>query len=307
MLPYRRNKIFFIRLTVLILYLTFISTFSFAQLGPGGVSHETPDTESPSQSDVRIWLDASSLSNLADGDPVTEWNDISFSAINDRGFRDNSDNFLPPYFRDAPSAAINGYPVVTFEDGRMLRVNSSNDLNTSIQTTYEQTIIMAFRTSEDVTSRQVLWEEGGAWRGMNIFINDGEIHLGAYDDRNDNDPGPGNVPKFGYNYVKTPIQPNTTYILSHVFFAPADNSLNGYVKGYQNGSFFGTLINGGQENGGIGGVFRHPDPIGIGAVNSDSYNENGEINNETGTRAFKLPGSEILCQYHCERPLRLPG
>jgi len=266
-------------------------------LGPGGVSHETPNTQNPTQSDVRLWLDAGSLTDKADGEAVNEWPDISHSAVNDRGFRQSNDDFLPPYFRDDPSASINGYPVLTFEEGRMLKVNSSNDLNTSIQTTYEQTIIMAFRTSDDVTSRQTIREEGGGWRGMNIYINNGEIHLGAYDKQPDNDPGSPNVPPFGYNYVKTPIQPNTTYVLSHVFYAPTDNSLTGYVRGYQNGSFFGTLINGGQYNSGIGGVFRHPDPIGIGAVNSDSFNENGPVGNQTGTQPFKGRLAEI-CYYN---------
>ncbi|MGB6034989.1 MAG: Calx-beta domain-containing protein, partial [Cryomorphaceae bacterium] len=269
----------------------------YAQLGPGGVSNDTPNSVNPTQSDVRLWLDAGSLTNLADGDDVSQWNDISPSAVNDRAFRQSSDNFLPPYFRDDPSATINGYPVLTFEDGRMLKVNSSNDLNTSIQTTYEQTIVFAFRTSEDINSRQVIWEEGGAWRGINIFIFNGQIYLGAYDKQPDNDPGSPNVPPFGYSYVRTPIQPNTTYVLSHIFSAPTDNSLNGYIQGYQNGSFFGTLETGGQYNAGIGGVFRHPDPIGIGAVNSDSFMETGPIGNQTGTRAFKGRLAEI-CYYN---------
>ncbi|HKK38912.1 MAG TPA: Calx-beta domain-containing protein, partial [Cryomorphaceae bacterium] len=284
------------------LFLTVISTLLYsekanAQLGPGGVSSDTPNSVNPTQSDVRLWLDAGSLTSLADGDDVSQWDDISPSAINDQAFRQSSDNFLPPYFRDDPSATINGYPVLTFEDGRMLKINSSNDLNTSIQTTYEQTIVFAFRTSEDITSRQVIWEEGGAWRGINIFIYDGQIYLGAYDKQADNDPGSPNVLPFGYSYVRTAIQPNTTYVLSHIFFAPTDNSLNGYVRGYQNGSFFGTLETGGQYNAGIGGVFRHPDPIGIGAVNSDSFMETGPIGNQTGTRAFKGRLAEI-CYYN---------
>ena len=279
----------------LLFFFLAISLSSYSQLGPGGVSHETPNTQNPTQSDVRLWLDASSLTTLADGDPVYIWDDISHSAINDKGFRQNSDNFLPPYFRDDPSAAINGYPVVTFEDGRMLKVNSSNDLNTSIKTTYEQTIIFAFRTSEDVTTRQILWEEGGTWRGINVFIYNGEIYLGAYDNHVDNDPGV-NVPDFGYNYVKSPIQPNTTYILSHIFSAPTNNTLTGEIKGYQNGSYFGTLNNSGHYNSGIGGVFRHPDPIGIGAVNSGSFNETGPITG-TGNYAFRGRLAEI-CYYN---------
>lgn len=281
---------------ILFIVLIFGSPLAVAQLGPGGVSHDTPNSINPTQSDNRLWLSAGSLTDHADGDLVTEWNDISPSAVNDRGFRNANDNFLPPVFRDAPGAAINGHPVLTFEGGRMLRVNSSSDLNTSNQTTYEQTIVFAFRTSEDVNSRQVIWEEGGTVRGMNVYIYNGELYLGAYDAQNDNDPGSPNVPKFGYNYVKTPVQPNTTYILSHVFWAPTNNSLNGWVRGYRNGSYFGTLINGGHHNGGIGGVFRHPNPIGIGAVNDDTYNETGPINNAIGTLPFKGRLAEI-CYY----------
>lgn len=298
MFPQTWIKLFLFRCSIVItLLLTLATTRTNAQLGPGGVSHETPNTLNPTQSDCRLWLDASSLVTLADGDDVNAWDDISKSAKVDKGFRESSDNFLPPFFRDDPSAAINGYPVVTFEDGRMLKVTSSTDLNTENITTYTQTIVLAFRTSEDVNSRQVLWEEGGGWRGMNIFIKGGELYLGAYDIHLDNDAGPGRVPGFGYNYVKTPIQPNTTYVISHIFYAPTDNSLNGYIKGYRNGSYFGTLINGGQYAGGIGGVYKHPNPIGIGAVNSESYNENGAVGNATAQYAFKGRLAEI-CYYN---------
>ena len=270
---------------------------AFGQLGPGGVSIETPNSDNPTQSDCRLWLDASTLTTLADGDDVTGWNDISYSAVNDKGFRESGDNFLPPYFRDDPSAAINGYPVVTFENGRMLKVKSSTDLNTEAITTYKQTIVFAFRTSENVMSRQVIWEEGGSWRGINIYIYNGELYLGAYDNHWDNDVGSGNVPPFGYNYVKTPIQPNTTYVISHIFDAPTNNTLTGSIRGYQNGSYFGTLINGGQYNGGIGGVYQHPNPIGLGAVNEQTFFETGAVSNSTGLYAFQGRLAEI-CYYN---------
>lgn len=297
MLPKKRLTFHFLSRCVFLLLLGFPAVQLRAQLGPGGVSHETPNTLNPIQSDCRLWLSASSITTLADGDEVNVWNDISESKKNDKGFRNPGDNFIAPIFRNAPSASINGYPVVTFDNGGMLKVNTSTDLNTSITTTYEQTIIFAFRTSADVTSRQILWEEGGNWRGVNVFIYNGEIYLGAYDKHLDNDPGTGNVPGFGYNYVKTPIQPNTTYVLSHVFWAPANNTTNGYVKGYQNGSFFGTLINGGPHGPGIGGVHKHPDPIGIGGANSTTFNETGPIGNSTGQYTFKGRLAEI-CYYN---------
>lgn len=251
----------------------------YAQRGPGGVSH---DTFAPTQSDNRLWLKAGSLTNLADGENVYVWDDISPSAINDQATNDVNDDFLPPYFRDDPSASINGHPVVTFGEGRMLKIESSNDLNTEVTTTYEQTIVMAFRTSDDVTSRQVLWEEGGGQRGMNAYISDGELYLGAYDKQHD----PDNVPLFGYTYVKTAVQPNTTYVLSHLFYANPNNTLSGgYVKGYRNGSEFGTMFNNGDffpPGAKVGGVYRHPNQIGVGAVNSGSYMHTGNQGDNTG-------------------------
>src|SRR5690554_979435 len=271
----------------------------FGQLGPGGVSHETPNTLNPVQSDLRLWLDAGTLISLADGDEVLEWDDISHSTVNDKASAYVKTSFVPPIFRDDASASINGFPVITFDEQSFLEIKSSTDLNTASTTTYEQTMIFAFRTSEDITSRQIIWEEGGPVRGFNAFILNGEIHLGVYDlniDPDVNHNMMGKVPVFGYNYVKSPIQPNTTYVLSHVFMAPTNNSLNGYVKGYQNGAFFGTLINGGPGAAGVGGIYKHTDPIGIGGVNASSYNENGPV---TGNGLFPFKGRLAeICYYN---------
>jgi hypothetical protein len=272
------------------------------QRGPGGVSDDSDDA-----TNCRLWLDAGAL-NLADGSDVEEWIDISVSLEEDTAFWDSDQSFLPPDFRSDPAAGINGKPTISFEGGGMLSIGRydgtasettgiSFDLNSNpnVETTYEQTIFIAFRTSSDVTSRQILWEEGGSARGFTIYIYNGTIRIGAYDDNEDNDPGQGGgqghesgVRTFGFTWKELPVQPNTTYVVSLVYNVPTDNEvltnatatattgLNGTLNGLV---FPATMEWGGQEwnQAGVGGVFTHPDPIGIGGLNRTSYNETGPL------------------------------
>lgn len=291
-----------------------------AQRGPGGVTND-----SDNQKNCRLWLDASDLKNLADGDPVNVWYDKSVSMVNDSAFWDSDDAslYLQPSFRDAASAGINGKPVISFENGGMLSIGSWNgsnsvppsvDLNSNpgVLTTYEQTLFLAFRTSNNVSDRQIIWEEGGSDRGFLIFINAGYVHIGAYDDRVDNDPGAGNVPAFGFTYKRLDVQPNTTYVLSFVYNVPTGAHSNALITntfnpspatysgltGTLNGQPFpSTMITGCCRASGVGGVFTHPDPIGIGGLNRTSYDETGDINgDQTGTRLFTGRLAEI-CYY----------
>lgn len=274
------------------------SVSAYAQRGPGGVS-----TETPGQSTCRLWLDASTLTSLADGDDLTNWTDISLSAETENAIPGN----LAPYFRDDAANAINGYPVVTFEDGRYLQLVSSGDMN--LQTiTQSKTVFFAFRTSADVSSTQVIYEEGGAWRGFNVIIEGGFIYVGAYDFRG-NDPD--NTPSWGYTYVRTAINPNTTYVLATQFYAQNQGEVNttpNYVKGWLNGQVFDNIqldgvrdytANSGNpsNNLGIGSLAAHPDPIGIGAVNSDMVDKNQIVSNQSGSRPFAGRLAE-MCYYN---------
>ncbi len=277
-----------------------------AQRGPGGVSTETPAFPlAPTQSTCRLWLDASSLTSLADGDDLTSWTDMSASALTENAFP----GALAPFFRDDPAFSINGYPVVTFEDGRFLQLATSTDLNIGgIAST--KTVIFAFRTSDDVTTKQIIYEEGGTVRGYNISIHNGNIYLGAYDfDHNDNDgspPSTNDTPAWGYSYVFEPIAANTTYILSTQFFAqswgPPQNNSNYFLRGTLNGSIFDILTLGSTFNAytsttpdvnlGIGTLAPHPDPIGIGAINNGIVDKDA-ISTGSGNFPFKGRLAEI--------------
>jgi hypothetical protein len=302
----RLHQLFFVFSSI------FLGLTSYGQKGPGGVSLETG-----SQSTCRAWLDASTLTSLADGDDLTIWQDVSLSAAADNAVPRPGE--LPPFFRDNAANTINGFPVVTFEDGRFLVLNSTSDLNLESES-FSKTVFFAFRTSSDITSKQVLYEEGGCWRGLNIYIDGGQIYCGAYDlngngVNNNGGTDPGGTPQWGYSFVSRPIQSNSTYILTMQFYAASagfletnPNSNNYYIRGWLNGQVFdvmdfgsGDLTNNNGNNSlfpnGIGSLSAHPDPIGLGAVNSDYVDHDGLDCNNTGANSFKGRLAE-LCYYN---------
>ncbi len=262
----------------------FLPRFSEAQSGPGGVSDDSSNLKK-----CRAWFDAGDLSSQLDGTEVTLWLDKSNSSIVDEAFwsSDYEEVFPAPLFRNSPASSINGKPVLSFEDGGMLLIGESNsdysvDLatNPGQYTTYKRTIFIAFRTGNDVTERQYLWEQGGGWRGLNMYIYNNNIYMGSYDNNLDgnSETGTGEVPKFGYTYKTSPVQPNTTYVLSFIYNAPEDNSIDytgDALKGTLNGGSFGSIQAAGNHAAGFGGLGLHDDPIGIGGVNSLTVNESG--------------------------------
>jgi len=300
-----------------------LSNEALSQKGPGGVSVEVgfpTDCGGSAESTCGVWLDASTL-DLADGTELTHWPEVSLSADCDDA--SVPPNIFPPLFRNDPAFTINGLPTITFEDDRFFILSSSDDLNTT-RVTYDKMVFMAFRTSEEVDEKQMIYEEGGAVRGFNIMIDDGLLIIGAYDKANDNDdglsnatsPNPnfGRTPPWGYSYISAPIQPNTTYILAAQFKATTPGELgnngNYFLRGWLNGSVFGgpgTLIggnnfNGFNDQGLIGSLFNHPNPCGLGAVNDDTVDREQVINgnaNTVGTWSFQGKLAEF-CYYKDE-------
>ncbi|MFT6997853.1 MAG: hypothetical protein ACJAQ4_001610 [Cryomorphaceae bacterium] len=302
--------------TILTFAMGLMAFVAYGQRGPGGVTDDSDE-----QKNCRLWLDAGDL-NLADGAAVNVWYDKSISTIQDSAFWNASDSllYLPPLFRSNASAGINGKPVISFQSGGMLSIGKwdggntvppSEDLNGNASTgaTYEQTIFFAFRTSNDVVSRQIIWEEGGSDRGVQLFIFASEVYIAAYDDILDNDPG-GEVPKFGFTYRRQTVTPNTTYVLSLIYDVPTDGSLitlsnstepftglTGTLNGTPIGPSLLETSGCASCSAGVGGIDVHPDPIGIGGLNRTSHDENGKLNaSNTGTRLFTGRLAEI-CYY----------
>ncbi len=258
-----------------------------AQSGPGGVSNDSDPVKN-----CRLWLDAGDIASpiQSDGSEVTSWVDRSYSAEADEAVWNTTfdELFTAPLFRSDPAYSINGKPVVSFEDGGMLLMGlaANSNLNSDLVAdgnqgaTAQRTIFLAFRTGNDIASRQFIWEQGGGWKGLGIYIYNSSVYISAYDIK-----GGGSWPKFGFTYKKATVQPNTTYVVSLILDAPTTNTLdtdiidNNSFKGTINGGNFGQLEQGSSNptltggGFGVGRIGHQGDPIGIGGVNSMTANE----------------------------------
>ena len=260
----------------LILCIVLLNYSCFGQKGPGGVSQETIG-----DSNCKMWCDAGEL-GLADGDAVAAWPDISLSVNVNTPTQTTVAS--QPVFRSSAAESINGNPIIRFLPAQFLQLLSSADINTSGPYT-ERTTFLAFRTGTDVTTRQMLWEQGGNIRGLNVFILNGFLYFGGYDVQGTD---PDGTPVWNYTFTRVPVNASTPYVVTHEFDGPT-GAITGTISGFLNGQNF-QILNPGVGEGNpapnVGSLWSHGNPPGLGAVNGDSYNELGPISGATGTQPF---------------------
>jgi hypothetical protein len=265
----------FIKLRYSLIVFILLSSFSFSQRGPGGVSTEVgfPATDS----DCKLWLDAGSIS-AADGAPVTFWQDESLSVDDNSPTQTNA--LFQPTYRSDLSASINGEPIIRFFPNKFLQFITKPDINASGPYT-ERSTFLAFRTGTDVTTRQMLYEQGGNVRGLNIYINNDSLYMGGYDVIVDGGDG---TPAWGFVYTRVPIQPNTVYVVTHLFDGPTGGT-GGSITGYMNGQVF-SASGGTAAATGVGSLWTHPNAPGLGALNGQTVVEGTVVLNGTGNHPF---------------------
>lgn len=265
----------------LLTILVFAKLVVFSQKGPGGVS-----TEVVGDSDCKLWLDAGSF-NLADGAFINTWPDESLSANDNTPTQGNAS--LQPIYRNDPAANINGQPIVRFGGGKYLEFVSKPDLNTSGPYT-EKTYMASFRTGADVTTQQFLYEQGGNVRGLNMYIENGFLIMGGYDNQNDGD----GTPSWVYTSTKAPIQANTTYVVSLEFYGPL-GATTGFIRGHMNGEAFQSIdaING-VPAANVGSLWSHPNEPGLGAIVGQTVIEGNVAVNSNGASPFLGDFAELI-------------
>jgi len=211
---------------------------------------DNENTPSTSRINPLFWFKVDSLKGYKNGDKIKTWKDQSVNRHDAITFGENS----LPVFRYEPILNENARPYLEF-DGKSRRFVIYNHSDINIKYFYlEKTIIAVFKTSYDIESQQVIYEEGGPVRGLNISIHKGRMFIGGYNFAyDDNDTTP-----WGYVHLSMPIELNQFYIAVLAF-----NFNKKAFEGYLNGKYLGKIDK-------IGILYRHPDGVGIGAVNSDT-------------------------------------
>ena len=129
----------------------------------------------------------------------------------------------------APALYTNGGTASASFDGVNDRVRVSDSPLINVGARTERTVELVFNAN-DITSRQVLYEEGGTVNSFNIYIEGGLVHITGTDQ---GAWGP-NSPS-GPNNINFPINLNETYHVAFVF-SQAENRFEGYVNGVSVGS-----------------------------------------------------------------------
>ncbi|MEM6602207.1 MAG: fibronectin type III domain-containing protein, partial [Verrucomicrobiota bacterium] len=143
---------------------------------------------------------------------------------------------------------INGHPALAFDgvDDYLLLPNLEGfNLGGPFDA---KVFTIVFQTGGDVTNRQLLYEQGGAIRGLNLFIEAGQLSYSAWNKEE---------AAWGPLAVTTSVAPATTYVATLMLDAVA-----GTLTGYLNSQSIGTLS-------GVKLLYAHSDGGGLG--NNNSY------------------------------------
>ncbi|MCT4643103.1 MAG: Ig-like domain-containing protein [Bacteriovoracaceae bacterium] len=184
---------------------------------------------------VKVWHDQSGSTNEHD-----------FSALNSDG---------SPYFQNDK----------IFFNGTNHFFTTPNHAEINLATVSEKNISLAIKTDNNINDTQVIYEEGGTVRGMNIYISGGKLYCGFWNITDDGDGAQG------FTSASVNINANSIYNVSWVFdysnyAGPSgpDGSLDCYVNNQLIGSGTSTTR-----------VFPHSGAIGIGGMYNDTYYHTG--------------------------------
>jgi hypothetical protein len=236
-------------------------------IGPGG-----------ELANLTTWLkanDASNVTTSTDGASVTLWEDALSGSYN------FSTGTSAPTYNDNEGESMNFNQNIEFDaaGSSSLTTANNNDYNETTSFFVRKEVQMAFRTSSDITTRQVLYEQGGSVRGINIYIRDGQLHISAWNRFEDAPLGDWNN-SGDVNSVSTSIATNQSYIVTFQMDGDDNSDGNGTANGtvtlYLNGNSIGSLT-------GIGVLYEHVGLIGLGYSENDTYFDDGAF---TGTGEY---------------------
>ena len=134
----------------------------------------------------------------------------------------------------------------------VVKIPDSTDINTGGP--YENRTWELWFTAPNVTTRQVLYEEGGGARGMSMYLDNGLLYGGLWNRINDGD---GTTPWTTDVFLSTPVTTGTTYHVVLVYDYPADHTTL-----YVNSTPVATAT-------GMGRLHKHAANIAIGAADNN--------------------------------------
>ncbi len=220
---------------------------------------------------IIMWLRADEgVTTATEGANVTLWADQTPTG-------NDATNITAPVYR-ATTNLINDNPTVDFSTGSTgIAPPTVTGINDGESLSKKFTIV--FKTG-DITSttRQVIYEQGGATRGLNVYIETSTLHISGWNQASDGTGAPWNTAGSITTVNTTSIASNTTYVLT--FDYAGNDAITGTITGYLNGVSFGTpLAN-------VGRLYGHTDAVGLGDENGASRYDDGSTSGASSFDGF---------------------
>jgi hypothetical protein len=189
---------------------------------------------------------------LDPGEGVAAWFDASQSSLRDLG--DTGVHLDSKKGKNSPKVGASSafYNSLMFNKGSSLLVLDNHQLINEAASYDQKTIAFAIQTGPQVSSRQVIYEQGGTVRGLNLYIDKGNLTFNAYNLARDQ----GHQP-WGPASATLPVTANSVYFVIGVY-----DATYGFLELRVNRQVV-------TSSSVVGTLFRHPGRIGIGGVNSD--------------------------------------
>ena len=158
------------------------------------------------------------------------------------------------------AGAVNNKDIVQIDNGSRLDIANTSDINDGHRDQFGKSF--TFKTDGNVSNRQIIYKEGGGTNGYGAYVENGKLYVGLYNDSASN-----------RTWREFDINPNTTYHLTSIFDATANNftaSLNGVVS---SGVGLGNNVK----------LKSHTGSISFGATNGSFRDVNGNNISEADT------------------------
>lgn len=221
--------------------------------GNGGTSSTTttvqvdpPPSLSPDEiSGLSLWLDGADPTSLQDTDgdgALNRWVDNS----------GEGHDVAAPSASQQPGL-VDGANFDGADD--VLAIGDAPDLNLAA-TSAEKTLTMVFTTDTDVTTRQVLYEQGGVDRGLNLYIENGQVFVGGHN---------LNETPWGPTHVSGTVAPDVVNSVILNF-----NAVAGTISGTLNGISLGNAD-------GVDLLHAHRSDIGLGRIEQHTVFPDGPV------------------------------
>ncbi len=246
--------------------------------GPGGYKQA-----------LATWLKANESADVTtstEASTVTDWQDHWL------GDHDATTGVAAPTYRST-SSTINFNPTVDFTtSATSLGIANNSDFNTDSNASTQYTnkgLNIAFRTATDVSTRQVLYEQGSGDRGIIVYLeNNGgtQVFASSWNRTSDGTGAPWNNGT-NINTISRTIAANTEYIVT--LEQDGNSSITGSLTMYLNGASVGTLSN-------VGLLWDDTGDIELGASGGTTQYADGS---SASTNSFDGEISEFI---YCNEP-----